>query len=332
MSSQKKTSILRESGRWLRVGSLSLSVLGPFLSFLINRLRAQAEADEALLRLHEDQKAATTDTRALQEDLQHRLQSLRGNLTETLTALRSRPYNRELLRRGEVLTDELREQANKLSHIISNQGGKISHDLLERGGGLSHSLLEHGTDFSQELLKRTRRAQIEKMQQKRNFWVAFGFGLGLTAAGIITYVLIQRRQREQLLAENESVIQLAQEDKSPLNGATVPPVQKGGETYTVQRAGNTTTAASTGETSTPSAPIKPPVITGIEANEPAQLSSNVPADAAFIGVTSTKRYYPVNTPLERITDGVGTDAAPIDVIYFTSEREARLQGFSAAEA
>jgi hypothetical protein len=297
MSSQKKTNILRESGRWLRVGSLSLSVLGPFLSFLINRLHAQAEADEALLRLQDDQKTATADTRALQEDLQRRLQSLRGSLSETLTALRTQPYNRELLRRGEALTDELRERTNRLSHIISDQGGKISHDLLERGGDLSHSLLEHGTDLSQELLKRTRRAQIEKMQQKRNFWVAFGFGLGLTAAGIITYVLIQRRQRERLLAENESAIQLAQEHKAPLNGATVPPV------------------------------VAEPAV-----NEPAQSASSVPADAAFVGVTRTKRYYPVNTPLERITDGVGTDAAPVDVIYFASEKEARLQGFSAAEA
>jgi hypothetical protein len=36
-------------------------------------------------------------------------------------------------------------------------------------------------------------------------------------------------------------------------------------------------------------------------------------------------------PLERITNGVSGDTARKDVIYFATEQEARLQGFSAAE-
>ncbi|MFL5690276.1 MAG: hypothetical protein ACJ795_00580, partial [Ktedonobacteraceae bacterium] len=45
-----------------------------------------------------------------------------------------------------------------------------------------------------------------------------------------------------------------------------------------------------------------------------------PADAAFVGVMSTKQYYPVATAVEAE-----------DLIYFTSEAEARSQGFTAAE-
>ncbi len=45
-----------------------------------------------------------------------------------------------------------------------------------------------------------------------------------------------------------------------------------------------------------------------------------PADAAFVGVKSTKLYYPVDTDLE-----------PEDVVYFLSEEDARIQGFTPAE-
>ncbi len=41
---------------------------------------------------------------------------------------------------------------------------------------------------------------------------------------------------------------------------------------------------------------------------------------AFVGVKSTKLYYPVDTELE-----------PEDVVYFASEEEAKAQGFNAAE-
>jgi hypothetical protein len=45
-----------------------------------------------------------------------------------------------------------------------------------------------------------------------------------------------------------------------------------------------------------------------------------PADAAFVGVKSTKLYYPVDTEIE-----------PKDLVYFTSEEEAKAQGFTAAQ-
>ena len=45
-----------------------------------------------------------------------------------------------------------------------------------------------------------------------------------------------------------------------------------------------------------------------------------PTDAAFVGVQSSKLYYPVDTELEQK-----------DLVYFTSEEEAKDRGFSAAQ-
>src|SRR6266702_1234309 len=45
-----------------------------------------------------------------------------------------------------------------------------------------------------------------------------------------------------------------------------------------------------------------------------------PADAAFVGVKSTKLFYSVDTELE-----------PKDLVYFTTEEEAKAQGFTAAK-
>src|SRR6266496_2694222 len=45
-----------------------------------------------------------------------------------------------------------------------------------------------------------------------------------------------------------------------------------------------------------------------------------PADAEFVGVNSTKLYYSVDTELE-----------PNDLVYFTTEEEAKAQGFTAAK-
>jgi hypothetical protein len=57
-----------------------------------------------------------------------------------------------------------------------------------------------------------------------------------------------------------------------------------------------------------------------------------PEDARLLGVVSTKRYYPVETPLDQLpTPPTGAGEEPSDIIYFSSEEEARAQGFTAAE-
>lgn len=60
----------------------------------------------------------------------------------------------------------------------------------------------------------------------------------------------------------------------------------------------------------------------------AKTSVAVPADAAFLGIASTKRYYSIQTPLEQLAAKYDL---PLDVVYFSSEEDARAQGFTAAE-
>jgi hypothetical protein len=193
MSSNTQQRILQEGGRWLRVGTLSFSVLSPFLTFLARRLRAQIEADETQIHQHSDTKASEADIQALQEDLQWRLQSIGANLSEIIDDLRTR-------------------------------GSKLGQDFTNRSN-----------DFSQELLQRTKKAQMEKMQQKRSFWIAFGFGLGLTATGITTYVLLKRRMQQQVIIQqeqDESLIQLPNE--APVT-ASVSPARARGEIHEVKQ-------------------------------------------------------------------------------------------------
>jgi hypothetical protein len=50
-------------------------------------------------------------------------------------------------------------------------------------------------------------------------------------------------------------------------------------------------------------------------------------EAAFVGVTSTKLYYPIEIPLDQLPT---ENDSPVDAIYFQSEQEATKQGFQPA--
>ncbi|GER87999.1 hypothetical protein KDW_21610 [Dictyobacter vulcani] len=56
--------------------------------------------------------------------------------------------------------------------------------------------------------------------------------------------------------------------------------------------------------------------------ELAKDEETTPVGASFVGLASTKRYYPVETPLDQLSE---IDGKPVDVIYFTSESEAQAQ-------
>lgn len=281
MGSNKQQRILQEGGRWLRVGALSFTALSPFLSWLANRLRAQAEADKAQIQPTVAKKSTEAEIQALQEDLQFRLQSIGANLSEIL------------------------------------------EDLRERGSKLGQDFTNRSSDISQELLQSAKKAQMEKTQQKRNFWLAFGFGLGLTAAGITTYVLLKKRLQQQAITQQE---QEQEEPSIQLPNATpvaasVPLTRARGDIYEVK--------PTLTEDSDQSSAQKPSAIR--ETVEDSQPSAPKPTDAAFIGIPSTRRYYPVETPLDKLTSSDNSSERKADVIYFATEKEAQLQGFSAAE-
>lgn len=59
-----------------------------------------------------------------------------------------------------------------------------------------------------------------------------------------------------------------------------------------------------------------------------QAAASPVAGSALLGVVSTKRYYPIETPLSVLKP---EDGSELDIIYFANEDEARAQGYSAAE-
>jgi hypothetical protein len=200
--------------------------------------------------------------------------------------------SKDLLKRSERLTGEFVER-----------GGKLSQDLLERSGKAVQGLAERSAEFTQEMAKRSskvtheiagrRENLLESLRKRdRNFWAIIGFGIGLVAATIVTYRLVRQRVAQQVTEQEERI-------ELPLSDS---------RNSTQGRPAGVIRHIDQGE-----APVATLEIVDVEMTER-------PADATFVGVVSTKLYYPVDSALE-----------PGDVVYFVSEEEAKAQGFTAAK-
>ena len=185
-----------------------------------------------------------------------------------------------LQNQGENLRGRLVERGAQDTQNEVESGGKTTDDLGERNGGFTQGLAKQG----QKLLEPIRR-------RDRRFWSIVGFSVGLVAAGTITYQLVRRRVAQQEIEQDEH-IELP--SSNSWNGSGGRPA---GEISYIDQGG---TSVATLE------------IVDVETIEQ-------PADAAFVGVNSTKLYYSIDTELE-----------PKDLVYFSTEEEARAQGFTAA--
>ncbi len=178
-------------------------------------------------------------------------------------------------RRAQQLKKKLRQ--HRLQQIATLPLEKIQ-DLLA-----ASEFRKRGRQVRRMLQKQNRKLQKKwqkqfRQQQKasRSLWIALGFGLGLTLAGIITYQLLHRRLQQY--KEEEATPELPHTD-------------------TGSQQSNVTNAA--------------------------------PPDAAFVGVTSVKLYYPIETSLDQLPT---KDDLRVDIIYFVSEQEASQQGFQPAQS
>jgi len=175
---------------------------------------------------------------------------------------------------------------------LAERGGKVSQNVLDFGGKTTHDLAERSEEFTQELAKQGQRLLEPVRGRDRTFWSIVGFSVGLVAAGTITYQLVRRRVVKQEIEQDE---QIELPSNISWNGSGSRPI---GEISYVDQGG---TSIATLE------------IVDVETLEQ-------PADAAFVGVKSTKIYYSIDTELE-----------PKDVVYFSTEEEAKAQGFTAAQ-
>lgn len=279
-----KNTLLQASGRWVRVGVLSVSTLAPLITTVVERLRAQREVEQVAANLHNEDRIEKVVAVAndVQADLQERLQSVGATLADVLSELRGRSVstNQDLLKRSSELTDELKERGSKFSQVVAERSSEVSHQLAKQG----------------------RKAQKNLVRQDRDFWIALGFGFGLTAAGIITFVLVRRR-----LQHTDEIDELSIQLPIDVARAEVLSSQPRGDIYAVPSVNGY------GQVERQS--VNPAGVVAV-------------ADAAFVGVSSTKLYYPVETPLDQLADKADQ---LVDVIYFTSEKEAQVQGFVAAQ-
>ncbi|GCE05029.1 hypothetical protein [Dictyobacter aurantiacus] len=333
MKSNQKKNISQDAGRWARVGALSASTLAPVVDAAIERIRAQQEAEQAAADIRDAKRKEMIAALAndAQPDLQERLQSIGTALSDVLADLRERSTNQAMLKRANELTEDFIARSNKFSQTLAERGSDFSHELGKRSSEISHELGKRGSDFSQELGKRSsefsqelgkrsRKAQRSIAQQDRKLWIFLGFGCGLTVAGIVTFMLVRRRLRDTDVS-NDSSIQMNYD----ANLSTIHVSQPRGEIHAISNTASQPESYPFGELKTVTAYDGP--VSDKSAEELAATAQAAPSDAIFVGLASTRKYYPVETPLDQLGTADGT---PVDVIYFSSEQEAQTQGFTAA--
>ena len=334
--------------RWLRVSILTFSMAGPVINTFLNQMRKRSQTvreragglpdtartvqTNTLQRL--DELTLTSRERAIEQArlLRKQAQQLRAQAKQLRRALRAEAKQRQkvqqlqkqlqkssmalgqdLLKRGSDVSQDLLKRGSKTSQVLLERGSDVSQDLLKRGSKTSQVLLERGSKVSQGLLERggklshnvaERSGQMLEPMRKRNsrFWTVFGFATGLFAAGVVTYVLVRRRITVQPDDDTDEQIELPR--RGTWNGSS--PNRPSGEIRHIGSEG--TSVATMTSTNVENAPQE----TTTEKLEATQ----TPADVAFVGVVSTKLYYPTDTTLEAI-----------DVIYFVSEDEAKAEGF-----
>lgn len=333
-------------GRWLRVGFFAFTVLGPAINTIWERTAFERERQRA--RLNAPQ--ATVDQTAEEQD-----GAVKPSLSESLLEL---PYAQALVKRGEVLANDLRERGSWLSQNVAEHGGKVTHDLIDRSSELTRDLIGRGGQASQEMLKQSEKAvkelrkqsekaartmrkesekaarRLTKQSQKaskeltkrsekisqelvkrsqqfthelaeRNgrAWAILGFGIGLISASAVAYVFLSRRVRRIQEEEAEQHILISPQTYNTSSSAPESLAEQNGNAIQTE-------------------PIS---LTSVASQAPA-----IPADAVLVGVVSTRRYYPVSTPLDQLRQQSGTTDKPADLVYFASVEEAKEQGFLAA--
>jgi hypothetical protein len=314
----------RQKGRWLRPAMLAYTLAGPAIGTWIKRARQdsqktmasaktlpeafqnrQADFRERLEELTRESRQRAVEQaqhlRAQAKEMQAQSRQLRKAVRnearqqrKLLAQLRDSgiEWSQDTLKRGEHLTGDLVERGSEALHDLAERSGEMTHDLAKRGRKATRDLAKRGRKATRDLAKRSEEMLEPVREQNPMVWTVIGFGVGLAIAGAITYRLVRGRVIK-LAEEEDQSIELPQ--NGVWNGKVARPA---GEIRRFGQGGaGVATLQSVGVT-----------------------NAERPGDAAFVGVLSTKYYYPADTKLE-----------PTDLVYFTSEAEAREKGFQAAD-
>lgn len=284
--------------RWLDMALLTYTLAGPFINTLTKRLRQSGRPEQTR---QEEVQATQPDMRQRLNELTlesqqwvaEQVQQLNEQARQLQVQSRQlRKATRRMAKQRRKLVAQLRESGIELGKDLLKRSERMTEELVERGGKITQDLLERSGEFTHDLAERGEHLLEPVRKRDRNFWALVGFGVGMVVAGVVTYRLVRQRM-VQLETGQDEHIELPQSDS--WDGKQSRPV---GEILHIDQGGISVATLE---------------IVDVETNER-------PADAAFVGVMSTKLYYPVDTDLE-----------PEDVVYFLSEEDARIQGFTPAE-
>jgi hypothetical protein len=252
--------------------------------------------DETAHRLRRQGQHLVENAAEWGDETAHRLRKQRQHLVENAaewgdeTAHRLRKQRQHLAQNlgegREEAIRTLRKQGRSVGRTLAQRREEVEHQLRRRGRALSRNVGERREDATRQL--RQQRDRLRSVGGRRGVtaWPIFGFIAGLVLAGGMTYWLVRRRLGRQPAEEKQ--IELPQ--RETLNGSSTRP---GDVHYT--RGGGAAVVTRLGTTSV----------------EPA---------TRFVGVLSTRRYYPIEQQPE-----AG------DLVFFVSEADAVAEGFTAAE-
>src|SRR5579884_2943613 len=244
----------RKGSRWLRLGVLTFTLAGPLINTIVERVRdrSQIEDDEQVEVevLQEEEQSPTVRERLDQLALESRLllaeqakqlqqlqvqakrlrKSLRKNAKQRRKLVKklrksSAKWSRNVLKRGEQVTEEVVERgkealeaSTRMTQDLARRGGKLTEELAERSSKATQKIARQGSKFAEDLVERGEQLLHPERKRNRNFWAMIGFGVGLVAAGITTYLFVRRRVLQQQGTEESEHIELPH--NGSWNGAT----------------------------------------------------------------------------------------------------------------
>lgn len=323
----------QKGSRWLRVGLLTFTLAGPLVNAVAEGvrkrsqiLRGQAPASQdtqdntqtlpiavrqRLDQLAQESRQLLAEQAKQLQQLQSQAKRLRKTLRKNVKQRRklvkklrksSAKWSQNMLKRGGQVTGGVVERgkealgaSSRKTQKLAKRGGKLTEELTERGSKVMQRIARQSSKFVEDLVERGEYLLHPERKRNRNFWMMIGFGVGLVVAGVTTYLFVRRRVLQQQETEESESFELP--ESRSWNGAADAD-RPAGEILLVDDIG---TAVAT-----------LPVV-DVE-------KMQRPAEAVFVGIASTRFYYPVDTPL-----------GEVDLVYFVSEEEARAQGFTAAE-
>ena len=168
-----------EGRRGLRVGLLTLTLVGPIVNTIVERMRQRSQSLQ--------NTAQTTRTAARQRF---------NELAQT-----SRQFATERAQLLQEQANQLQEQAQQLRKALSEnaeQSRKVAEQITADVAKRSRKVASNLTERSEGLLEPVR-------ERGGTFWTILGFSLGLTAALVVTYVFVRQRFFRQETDQDQQI-------------------------------------------------------------------------------------------------------------------------------